>query len=457
MRIHLAALGCRLNEAELQGWTRQLHVAGHQVVAHPRDADVCVVNSCAVTAEASRKSRQLVRRLHRLNPRAKLAVSGCDASLQPVQTGQLPGVHWVVPNTQKDQLVARLLQDIESQYTTQENRDDLAKPPATTINTKPHAARTRAFVKVQDGCRNRCSFCIVTVARGAERSRRVSDVLQTVRALQQEGVQEVVFTGVHLGGYGSDIQSSLVELLQTVLACTHIPRVRLGSLEPWDLPEDFFALWRNPRLMPHVHLPLQSGCDSVLARMSRRCMTRSYSQLVQQARKHVPHMQVTTDVIVGFPGETEQEWQQTLDFVQQMQFGHIHVFPYSARDGTKAYSMPDKVSYSVKRQRCAQLREFSVQMTERFAVGLHGRIANVLYEQPALKSDDLPAASENDSQHENEILYVGYTPNYMRVVTPFAVDHNPQGQIVPTCVGSFHKQHKACLGVQHGCAAQLGM
>ena len=300
-----------------------------------------VINTCAVTGESVRKSRQLIRRAHRGNPRAKLVVSGCYASLSPDNLAAELGVDLVVPNPEKDRLISIAAE-----------RLDLPVMPEAATEPGENAllarSRHRAFIKVQDGCRYRCAFCIVTKARGDERSRAVADVVEEVNRIHAGGIQEVVLAGVHLGGYGSDIGSELRTLITAVLAETAIPRVRLGSLEPWELPEGFWGLFDNPRLMPHLHLPIQSGADSVLRRMSRRCRTAEFRDLVEQARARRPGFNVTTDIIVGFPGETEQEWQQTLDFAGQMAFGHIHIFAYSPRAGTKAAGMPDQLSREVK-------------------------------------------------------------------------------------------------------------
>ena len=186
--------------------------------------------------------------------------------------------------------------------------------------------RQRAFVKVQDGCRYRCTFCIVTVARGEEHSRAIADIVEEINALQQQGIQEAIITGVHLGGYGSDNNSNLLELIKAILAQTTIPRLRLGSLEPWELPDGFFELFKNPRLLPHLHLPLQSGSDSVLKRMARRCKTAEFAEIVATARAEIPYFNITTDIIVGFPGETEAEWRESLAFIAGIGFGHIHIF-----------------------------------------------------------------------------------------------------------------------------------
>lgn len=350
MRVSLQALGCRLNEAELETWARQFQQLGHQISPDEHGADLVVVNTCAVTQEAVRKSRKLLRRAQRANPRAKLVVSGCFATLETQALTAEGGIDLLVPNQDKDRLVAIAAAEL-----------DLPTMPVTALaaDANPLFARgrQRAFVKVQDGCRYRCAFCVVTLARGEERSRPIAEVVAEINRATAEGVREVVLAGVHLGGWGSDLGQGLDDLVAGVLAETAIPRLRLGSLEPWELPERLWDLFANPRLMPHLHLPLQSGADSVLRRMARRCRTGEFAQLAAQARERVPGINLTTDLIVGFPGESEDEWRQTLDFVSRIGFGQIHIFPFSPRHGTKAAALPDPVPAAVKRARSQALHQ----------------------------------------------------------------------------------------------------
>ena len=327
MLVNFQALGCRLNEAEVESWASRFLQLGHQVTADAAEADLVVFNSCAVTARAERKSRQQIGRLQRSNPAARLVVTGCHASLSPERVRQYLGVDLVVGNQDKEQLVDAALAIADP-------RPEDRVLPRTRLVDAPNAllqrGRHRGFIKIQDGCRYRCTYCIVTLARGEERSRSESDIIAEINRLHAQGVQEVALTGVHVGGYGSDIGSSLYRLLGEILERTDIPRIRLASVEPWDLPADFFSLFDCGRLMPHMHLPLQSGCDSVLRRMARRCKTAEFARLVDRARSSVDGFNVTTDLIVGFPGETEQEWRQTLRFVAATGFGHMHIFPVLA-------------------------------------------------------------------------------------------------------------------------------
>lgn len=398
MLVHLKTLGCRLNEAELETWAQAFQSAGHRITPDSDAAQLVVINSCAVTQDAARKSRQLIRRVHRDNPQAKLVVSGCYATLNADEAAELMGVDLVVSNQDKQQLVNKALNEL-----------NLTSMPS--MSTEPGAValfnrgRQRAFIKVQDGCRYRCTFCIVTIARGEEKSRSIEEVIQEINALRTQGIQEVVLTGVHLGGYGADLKTGLDDLIQAVLTDTDIPRIRLGSLEPWELSDGFFRLFENPRLMPHLHLPLQSGSDSVLRRMARRCKTEEFKGIVKQLREQIPNFNVTTDIIVGFPGETEQEWQESYDFIAQIGFGQLHIFSYSKRAGTKAAELPNQVPEPIKKQRSQQLHQLAGDLKQNFFKKQAGQEVAVLWE------------GKTEAPAGQAALRFGYTPNYCRVAT----------------------------------------
>ena len=280
MQVYLKTLGCRLNEAEIQTWSQQFIDAGHQLSSLV-DADLLVLNSCAVTGEAARKSRQLIRRLHRENPNARLVVTGCYASLDQDEAAAILGVDLVVDNLDKDQLVEKINEHFQYQQQLLPIMPAFATEPGESALFIRN--RDRAFIKIQDGCRYRCSYCIVTVARGDERSRPISAIIDEINNYSAQGIKEIVLTGVHVGGYGSDLNVSLMQLVEHILADTDIARLRFASVEPWDLPENFFRLFENERLMPHMHLPLQSGSDTVLTRMSRRCRQNSFITIVNKA------------------------------------------------------------------------------------------------------------------------------------------------------------------------------
>ena len=397
MQVHFQTLGCRLNEAELESWARQFRQQGDSVVTEIEHADLVVVNTCAVTAEAVRKSRRLIRRAQRSNPQAKLVVSGCYASLNPHESSALPGVDLLVANRDKEKLPQLVAQKI-----TVTSMPMIATEPAE--NALFSMGRQRAFIKVQDGCRYRCSYCIVTEARGEERSRPLIEIIDEINDLHSQGVQEAVITGVHLGGYGSDLGCSLSELISAILERTTIPRLRLGSLEPWDIPGDFWKLFDNRRLMPHLHLPLQSGSDSVLRRMSRRCRTADFQRLMMDAQRQIPELNITTDIIVGFPGENDAEWRQTMDYLRRLQFSHMHIFSYSPRPGTKAAGLPSQVDTNTKRQRSKELHQLMSEMKSTSLQAALDQSVEVLVESRVTQEDG--------------DWYVGYTPNYLRIRFP---------------------------------------
>ncbi len=395
MKVHLKALGCRLNEAELEQWSQQFQAAGYTISRDADGADLVVLNTCAVTHEASRKSRYLINRLHRDNPTAKLVVTGCHASLAPEQVADTLGVDLVIGNDQKAALPAIA-------------RERLALPTMPLSATEPDdialysRGRHRAFIKVQDGCRYRCTFCIVTIARGEERSRDIEEIVAEVRRFHASGIAEIVLAGVHVGGYGSDTGSNLKQLVEAILADTDIPRIRFASVEPWDLPNDFFTLFDDPRVMPHMHLPLQSGADVILRRMARRCKTDEFRRLVERARDRVAGFNVTTDIIVGFPGETDALWAESLAFIESIGFGHVHIFPYSPRAGTKAATLPDQVDDKTKRRRCRALADLAARMKQAALQRMVGQRAQVLWEKPETMNNGLRR-------------FAGYTPNYHRI------------------------------------------
>jgi threonylcarbamoyladenosine tRNA methylthiotransferase MtaB len=393
MNINFQALGCRLNEAELETWASQFLKRGHQVTTDSSEADIMVFNSCAVTGEADRKSRQQIGRLHRANPQAKLVVTGCHASLNSEAVKTYLGVDLVVNNQNKEVLVEQTLQ----QFGGQDPELELGSENSLFLR-----GRHRAFIKVQDGCRYRCTYCIVTIARGEERSRSVDEIISEINLLHRQGIQEIAITGVHVGGYGSDTGSDLYQLLSEILDRTQIPRIRLASVEPWDLPDNFFRLFQDARLMPHMHLPIQSGSDSVLRRMARRCKTAEFTQIVNKARESVPLFNITTDIIVGFPGETEAEWQQTLDYVESTGFGHMHIFSYSRREGTKAARLPGQVDKAIRKQRSQQMHELSAQLKKDELEKHIGSNCAVLWEQEI---------------NQERSLWTGYTPHYHKIVS----------------------------------------
>ena len=396
MRVYLQSLGCKLNQSEVEALARRFVAAGCQVVMNVQDADLCVVNTCAVTHIAARKSRRLIRRLHRANPEARIVVTGCYAELFPHEVAKIEGVDLVIGNEDKERLVELLRvrgYGIKS----------YGLGVSTPIPYPLFFNRTRAFVKIQDGCNNRCAYCVIGLARGRERSRPPEEVLAEIEARVEAGCKEVVLTGVNIGAYGRDLGTSLGQLIEDILTKTAVPRLRLSSIEPWDFDPSLLRLWEDSRLCRHLHLPLQSGCDATLRRMGRRYTTAEYAELVERAREAIPDLAVTTDVIVGFPGETEAEFEESLRFVEKMAFARIHVFKYSARPGTLAATMPHQVPPEVKRARSEVMMALGRCSSEAFRRRFLGRTMEVLWER------------KERGREGGKRVWSGLTDNYIRV------------------------------------------
>jgi len=399
VRVYLESLGCKLNQSEMETLARQFVAAGHELVASAEAADLCVLNTCTVTHIAARKSRQATHRLRRLNPDAYLVVTGCYAELasEPFEADL------VVGNEDK----ARLFDLARSKS---DQRPATSQQPAAGV--RPLPTRTRAFVKIQDGCDNTCTYCIVRVARGRQRSRPRAEILAEICARVTEGYKEIVLTGVHVGAYGRDSgeasPDNLRSLVTDILAETAVPRLRLSSIEPWDLSPDFFELWQSPRLCRHLHLPLQSGCDATLQRMDRRYTTTTFARIVSAARQAIPGVAITTDLIVGFPGESEVEFAASYEFVAQMAFARLHVFPYSARPGTLAAAMPGQVPHAVKKARARQMIALGQQMADQFRRAFVGQTLEVLWER-----------GRNTARG---CTWSGLTDNYIRVTATSETD-----------------------------------
>lgn len=394
MKIFLDSIGCRLNQSEIEKLANRFRAAGHEIVSHPGDADVVVVNTCAVTAEAASDSRQKIRQAARAGA-AEIAVTGCWATLDPAAAAALPGVRWTVPNPRKDELVREVLPLLQDEI----DLEPLYRQPLPGIHL-----RTRAFIKVQDGCDNFCTFCVTRLARGKGRSIPAAEVLADIRAAQVGGTREIVLSGVHLGSWGGDLQPQqhLSSLIEMILSQTSITRVRLSSLEPWDLPKGFFALWQDQRLCRHLHLPLQSGSLATLRRMARKTTPQAFANLVQAARAADPEMAITTDIIVGFPGESESEFTESLDFVRQMDFAAGHVFSFSPRPGTPAAKFPDQVHPGERKRRSALMRSVLAEALVRFQQRFVGREFDVLWESGKQVAPDVWRME-------------GLTSNYLRV------------------------------------------
>jgi threonylcarbamoyladenosine tRNA methylthiotransferase MtaB len=410
-RVHLAALGCRLNQAEMDALGGSLAADGLDLAGDADGADIIVLNTCAVTAEAERDARRMVRRWHRLRPEAAIVLTGCQATLKPAELAALPGVAAVVGNAAKDGLRGLIGEwlagsseagDPESARQAAAKRVGGPEPKggiggredalAATTVLPPAPGRTRAFVAVQDGCDQGCAFCAATLARGASRSRSLAEVVAQVGQLVAAGYQEAVLTGAQLGAYGRDLglrRAGLPGLVRGILEHTGLPRLRLSSLEPWDLGPGLGTLWADDRLMPQLHLPIQTGSDALRRRMARRGRVDTLRRLVEEARAAVPELALGTDLIAGLPGETDADHRATLALVRELSFVRLHVFPFSPRAGTAAAAMEGQVPLTLRRQRAAELAAAGRELARGHAGRLAGAVRLVLWEAPGAEVDSL--------------------------------------------------------------------
>lgn len=397
MKVFFDTIGCRLNQAEIERYAAQFAALGHEIVPDAESADIAVVNTCSVTAAAASDSRGKVRSAAKGG--AQVVVTGCWSSMEPEIAAAMEGVSHVIPNAEKDDLTAAVLGLEKADFDTE---------PLKRVVLPGVHARTRAFIKIQDGCDNHCTFCVTHLVRGKARSVEKERVLHDVRSAISAGGKEIVLTGVNLGAWGLDLTpgAELADLIEFLLKETDIPRIRLSSLESWNLSDRFLHLWEDPRMCPHFHLPLQSGSDSVLKRMARRTTLAEFRRLVDVAMSVNPAFAITTDVIAGFPGETEEEFAQTMAFAASIPFAGGHIFPYSPRPGTPAARMKDQVPKAVQKDRAKQLRDLFETKTEQFEKSFIGSIRPVLWES----AQKLP-----DGQWEVH----GLSDNYLTVKTVF--------------------------------------
>ncbi len=392
-KIALDSLGCKLNQAEIELLARQFADAGYQLVSAAEEADVYILNTCTVTHIADSKSRHRLRLVHRHHPDAVLVATGCYAQRAPQELAQIEGVRLVLGNEEKPNLL-RLLE--EAGYLSSPVKQD------SSINHYP-GLRTRALVKVQDGCSRFCSYCIVPLVRGGEKSLPVDQVVAEVRHRVAQGYKEVVVTGVEIGSYNYD-GVKLKGLLEHILDYTEVERLRISSLQPQEITPELIGLWHDPRLCPHFHLSLQSGSDGVLHRMKRRYSAGGYEQAVSLIRGMVPEVAITTDVMVGFPGETEAEFEESYRFCQKIGFARIHVFSYSPRSGTEAAQLPHQVGDKVKKERSQKILALAEDSAQKYHERFLGKKMAVLFEQ------------------QYRSIWSGLTGNYIRVYTKSGED-----------------------------------
>ena len=386
--------GCKLNQSDTQLLSRELLKSGYDVVPSGEDADVYVLNTCTVTHVADRKARQAVRAAKRRNPNSLIVVTGCYAQRAPDDLRSMPEIDLVAGNLDKPSLARMIGQLTENPDSACAVGDDQAVSQVLRI-------RSRAMVKIQEGCDQVCAYCIVPTVRGRERSIPVDEIVATVNAYADAGCREVVLTGTQLGSYGFDLDNmNIVELVRSILDRTDIPRLRISSLQPQDISDELLELWNDPRLCPHFHVPLQSGSDSILEKMRRRYTSEDFQDAVHRIKRNVPDVSVTADVIVGFPGESERDFRESVYACVEAGLASAHVFPYSTRPGTSAAYFDGHIESSEKSRRVRELSSIVDKLAAQFREASVGQRRRILWERSEI--------------FENRTRWSGLTDNYLR-------------------------------------------
>lgn len=397
-KVAFITLGCKVNTYETEGMKRIFEKDGFEVVEPESVADVYIINTCTVTHLSDRKSRQMIRRARRMNPQAVIAAVGCYAQVAPQEVSAIEGVNLVIGNNHKNEILdlvkAASWNTLQVEVSARKELKEYEE-----LWAQSFSGRTRAFLKIQDGCDQFCSYCIIPIARGGVRSRSLENILQEAGKLSENGFKEIVLTGIHLTSYGIDTgDHSLIDVIISLNAIEGIQRIRLGSLEPLYLTRDLIQRMASvEKLCPHFHLSLQSGCSETLSRMNRRYTTEEFREIVCNIREFFPDAAITTDIMVGFPGETEEEFIKTCAFAESIGFSQIHIFPYSVRKGTKAAGMSEQIPASVKEERSKALEAIAAKMMAAFREKFCGTTAEVLFE------------------HVQDGLWEGHTRNYIPV------------------------------------------
>jgi threonylcarbamoyladenosine tRNA methylthiotransferase MtaB len=423
MNIYFDVIGCRLNQSEVENLANIFRALGHQVVSEPADADLAIINTCTVTTKAAADSRKKLRRAARLGAKNVIA-TGCWATLNPEKALDLAGVKTVFTNDEKDFIPVRVL-DLSF--------EEISKLHLVRMPLPGDRGRTRAFIKVQEGCDNHCTYCLTRVARGKSRSTHLGIIKRDINAAVEGGAQEIVLTGVQLGAWGREFSPpmGLRDLLENVLSIEGFKRVRLSSIEPWDFDTELLSLWSDDRLCRHFHIPLQSGDDQTLKMMGRPITTGGFAKLVSAIRSIIPDAAVTTDVITGFPGESDDSFIKTEKFIKSVGFSGGHVFTYSPRPGTAAIKMKDSVPRDIAKQRNAVLRRLFDELGHDFQRGLIGKTLSVLWESSELQPDGY-------------YINAGLTDNYLRV---YANSPNEiRNKITPVEMIAHHPKRSALMG-----------
>ncbi|HZJ82583.1 MAG TPA: tRNA (N(6)-L-threonylcarbamoyladenosine(37)-C(2))-methylthiotransferase MtaB [Clostridia bacterium] len=418
-RVAFHTLGCKVNQYDTQAMQEKFIQNGYEIVEFSNNADVYVINTCTVTSLGDKKSRQMIRRANRLNPDAVIAVVGCYAQTAPDEILGISGVNLILGTEDRNRIVEFTERVQKTGIPINGVHDIMKVVEFEEMPITSYEEKTRAVLKVQEGCNRYCSYCIIPYARGPIRSRKLDDVLKQVKKLVGQGFQEFVLTGIHVASYGKDLEGvDLLTLIQHIARIEGVKRIRLGSLEPTLLTEEFVvAIGDIPKVCRHYHLSLQSGNDSTLKRMNRRYTSSEYGEIVNRLRKHIPDVAITTDIMVGFPGETEEEFQGTMDFVSSIGFSRIHVFKYSPREGTPAATYRDQVSGDLKETRSKELIDLGHKMESSYLKSFIGKKMNVLLEEESRDGHD---------------WYEGYSDHYIRVIAQG--DNNLIGQIITVLI-----------------------
>lgn len=395
-------LGCKVNQYETEAMEELFEKSGYNIVEEDEAADVYVINTCTVTNLSDRKSRQFIRKSKKINSQSVIAVVGCYSQVSPEEVAGIEGVDVIIGTTDRNKVVELCEEAAESKQKINIVKNIKAHKEFEKINIEDIKARTRGNIKIQDGCNQFCSYCIIPYARGPIRSRAYDEIIEECNKLAAAGFKEVVLTGIHIASYGKDNKKeTLIQVLEGLSKVEGIERIRLGSLEPTLIDVEFLnAIVNSGKVCDHFHLSLQSGSNTVLDRMNRKYTTEIYTDKVELIRKYLPDAGITTDIIVGFPGESDEEFKETCEFVEKIQFSRIHVFKYSPRKGTPAAEFEDQIDGNIKNIRSDQLISLGERLTEEFNKGFIGRDMDVLFE-------------EENKRLEN--TYEGYTTNYMRV------------------------------------------
>ncbi|WP_139904064.1 tRNA (N(6)-L-threonylcarbamoyladenosine(37)-C(2))-methylthiotransferase MtaB [Clostridium thermarum] len=419
MKVAFATLGCRVNQYESEAMTEKFIRDGYEVVKFDDYSDVYVINTCTVTNMGDKKSRQMISRARRTNGNAIIAVVGCYSQVAPEEVASIEGVDVVLGSRNKGDIVYWVNRAMDEKNKIVEVKDVLRNNKYEELTIETYQDRTRAFLKIQDGCNRFCSYCLIPYARGGVCSKDPEKIITEVKELASNGFKEIILSGIHIASYGMDLDSNvtLVDILEQINEVPGIERIRIGSIDPTFFTEGVMdRISKLDKLCPHFHLSLQSGCDETLKRMNRRYNSHQYRNIVQELRKRIKDVSITTDIIVGFPGETEKEFNTTYEFLKDLKLTKTHVFKYSPRKGTAAAKLKDDVTPQEKERRSSLLIELNRINEKHFIENLIQREMDVLYEQK--------------SSIEGE-YYEGYTPNYIKVVTPFEY-MDVIGKIIPT-------------------------